>query len=237
MIDSGASGMGFVDPAFAARCGAQLRPSSRRITLADGSEVRAAGEVTLTYSLAGAHVPRQGGHAAGALHVDVHRHAAGAARAHPGHGLAGAAPRADRIPRAQHPAARRRRGQAALHPSAGALQRRRQRGGGGRAAAAQGHRAEASAQADAPRAGRAAVRGAHRAAQPSTTQPTASEPSPGSEHPRVKALLDEFRSTCSASRSRACRASVAWSTPSSCMPGTCHRPHARCATRARRTLR
>ena len=52
MIDSGASGMGFVDPAFVARCGAQLRPSSRRITLADGSEVRAAGEVTLTYSLA-----------------------------------------------------------------------------------------------------------------------------------------------------------------------------------------
>jgi hypothetical protein len=52
MIDSGASGMGFVDPAFARRCGAQLRPSSRRITLANGSEVRAAGEVTLSYSLA-----------------------------------------------------------------------------------------------------------------------------------------------------------------------------------------
>ena len=52
MIDSGASGMGFVDPEFAQRCGAQLRPSSRRITLADGSEVRAAGEATLTYSLA-----------------------------------------------------------------------------------------------------------------------------------------------------------------------------------------
>lgn len=52
MIDSGASGMGFVDPTFAQRCGAHLRPSSRRITLADGSEVRAAGEVTLTYSLA-----------------------------------------------------------------------------------------------------------------------------------------------------------------------------------------
>ena len=55
MIDSGASGMGFADPAFVSRCGAQLRPSSRRITLADGSEVRAAGEATLTYSLA-AHV-------------------------------------------------------------------------------------------------------------------------------------------------------------------------------------
>ena len=52
MIDSGASGTGFVDPAFVQRCGAQLRPSSRRITLADGSEARAVGEVTLTYSLA-----------------------------------------------------------------------------------------------------------------------------------------------------------------------------------------
>ena len=52
MIDSGASGMGFVDPAFVQRCGAQLRPSSKRITLADGSEVRATGEVTLSYSLA-----------------------------------------------------------------------------------------------------------------------------------------------------------------------------------------
>jgi hypothetical protein len=52
MIDSGASGMGFADPALVARCGAELRPSSRRITLADGSEVRAAGEATLTYSLA-----------------------------------------------------------------------------------------------------------------------------------------------------------------------------------------
>ena len=51
MIDSGASGMGFVDPAFVQRCGGQVRPSSRRIILADGSEVRAAGEVTLSYSL------------------------------------------------------------------------------------------------------------------------------------------------------------------------------------------
>jgi hypothetical protein len=51
MIDSGASGMGFVDPAFVQRCGATVRPSSRRIVLADGSEVRAAGEATLCYSL------------------------------------------------------------------------------------------------------------------------------------------------------------------------------------------
>ncbi|MDD2978257.1 reverse transcriptase domain-containing protein, partial [Aquabacterium sp.] len=52
MIDSGASGMGFVDPAFVQQCGVALRPSSQRITLADGSEVRAAGLATLTYSLA-----------------------------------------------------------------------------------------------------------------------------------------------------------------------------------------
>jgi hypothetical protein len=51
MIDSGASGMGFVDPVFVQRCGATLKPSSRRIVLADGSEVRAAGEVTLSYTL------------------------------------------------------------------------------------------------------------------------------------------------------------------------------------------
>lgn len=52
MIDSGASGLGFVDPAFVQQCGVQLRPLSQRITLADGSEVRAAGEATLTYTLA-----------------------------------------------------------------------------------------------------------------------------------------------------------------------------------------
>ena len=51
MVDSGASGVGFVDSTFAQRCGATVRPSKRRITLADGSEVRAAGEVTLSYSL------------------------------------------------------------------------------------------------------------------------------------------------------------------------------------------
>ena len=51
MVDSGASGMGFADPGLVRRCGAQIRPSSRRIILADGSEVRAAGEVTLSYSL------------------------------------------------------------------------------------------------------------------------------------------------------------------------------------------
>ena len=53
MIDSGASGMGFVDPAFARRCGATLQPSKRRIVLADGSEVDAQGQVALQYSIAG----------------------------------------------------------------------------------------------------------------------------------------------------------------------------------------
>jgi hypothetical protein len=51
MIDSGASGMGFVDPAFVKRCGATTQPSSRRIVLADGSEVQATGEATLSYLL------------------------------------------------------------------------------------------------------------------------------------------------------------------------------------------
>jgi hypothetical protein len=51
MVDSGASGMGFADPVFVQRCGGRVRPSSRRIVLADGSEVQAAGEVTLSYSL------------------------------------------------------------------------------------------------------------------------------------------------------------------------------------------
>jgi len=51
MVDSGASGMGFVDPLFVRRCGAPVRLSSRRIVLADGSEVQAAGEATLSYSL------------------------------------------------------------------------------------------------------------------------------------------------------------------------------------------
>lgn len=51
MVDSGASGEGFVDPDFARRCGAAVRPSSRLIVLADGTEVSAAGEATITYTL------------------------------------------------------------------------------------------------------------------------------------------------------------------------------------------
>ena len=52
MVDSGASGIGFVDPTFVAKCGATVQPSSHRIALADGSVVRATGEVELRYALA-----------------------------------------------------------------------------------------------------------------------------------------------------------------------------------------
>jgi len=52
MIDSGASGTGFVDPTFVARCGAIVRPSQRQVALADGTVVQATGEVDLKYALA-----------------------------------------------------------------------------------------------------------------------------------------------------------------------------------------
>ena len=52
MVDSGASGVGFVDPTFVERCGVTVQPTQRRIELADGSIVRADGEVTLEYTLA-----------------------------------------------------------------------------------------------------------------------------------------------------------------------------------------
>jgi RNase H-like domain found in reverse transcriptase/Reverse transcriptase (RNA-dependent DNA polymerase)/Integrase zinc binding domain len=52
MADSGATGVGFVDPTFVERCGMAVQPSQRRIELADGSIVRAEGEVTLEYALA-----------------------------------------------------------------------------------------------------------------------------------------------------------------------------------------
>jgi len=51
MIDSGASGTGFADPLFVQRCGATVRPSARRIVLANGEEVQAEGEATLEHSL------------------------------------------------------------------------------------------------------------------------------------------------------------------------------------------
>jgi hypothetical protein len=52
LLDSGASGTGFIDSAFAARCGLSLSPSDRSIKLADGTVVAAAGQVAVTYSLA-----------------------------------------------------------------------------------------------------------------------------------------------------------------------------------------
>ena len=51
MVDSGASGIGFIDTEFANRCGLKLRSSTRRVALADGSIVAAAGEVDVTYAL------------------------------------------------------------------------------------------------------------------------------------------------------------------------------------------
>jgi len=44
--------MGFVDTSFARQCGVTLRTSQQRIALADGSVVRADGEITLSYTLA-----------------------------------------------------------------------------------------------------------------------------------------------------------------------------------------
>ena len=191
--------MGFVDPAFVQRCGAQVRPSSRRIILADGSEVRAAGEVTLTYSLRRLHVRAQGGHAAGALHVDVHRDAAGAVRAHPRHRLAGAAPRAaSASASAASSCASTAQGRQQLHPPAHALQRRRQRGAGGGTAAAQGHHAEARVQADAQGQVAAAVRGADRSAvarRRRAARDRRDTAVPGSDHPLIAPLLEEFAST------------------------------------------
>jgi predicted aspartyl protease len=52
MVDSGASGIGFIDPRFAAKCKATVRPTQRHVTLADGSVVQAVGEATISYSLA-----------------------------------------------------------------------------------------------------------------------------------------------------------------------------------------
>jgi transposase InsO family protein len=51
LLDSGASGSGFVDPAFAASCGLKLEPSDRLVQLADGTVVTAAGQVTLDFTL------------------------------------------------------------------------------------------------------------------------------------------------------------------------------------------
>jgi len=53
-LDSGASGQGFIDPAFAARCGLTLLSSDRTIKLANGTVVPATGQVTAAYALAAA---------------------------------------------------------------------------------------------------------------------------------------------------------------------------------------
>jgi transposase InsO family protein len=57
LVDSGASGQGFIDADFAARCGLAVQPSRDTIQLADGTVVPAAGRVTVQYSLAAAKGP------------------------------------------------------------------------------------------------------------------------------------------------------------------------------------
>ena len=57
LVDSGASGQGFIDADFAARCGLVVQPSRDTIQLADGTIVSAAGRVTVQYSLAAAKGP------------------------------------------------------------------------------------------------------------------------------------------------------------------------------------
>ena len=57
LVDSGASGQGFIDASFAARCGLLVLPSADTIQLADGSVVSAAGRVAVQYTLAAAKGP------------------------------------------------------------------------------------------------------------------------------------------------------------------------------------
>lgn len=57
LVDSGASGQGFIDSAFAARCGLSVQQSTDTIQLADGTVVSAAGKTTVCYSLAAAKGP------------------------------------------------------------------------------------------------------------------------------------------------------------------------------------
>ena len=51
LLDSGASGPGFINPAFAARCGLSLKPSPHTVQLADGTIVPAAGETSVDFTL------------------------------------------------------------------------------------------------------------------------------------------------------------------------------------------
>jgi len=60
LLDSGASGPGFISPAFAKQCGLTLAPSANTVQLADGTIVSAAGQVTIDYTLSptkGAAIP------------------------------------------------------------------------------------------------------------------------------------------------------------------------------------
>ena len=51
LLDSGASGPGFINPAFAARCGLSLKPSPHTVQLADGTIVPAAGQTSVDFTL------------------------------------------------------------------------------------------------------------------------------------------------------------------------------------------
>ena len=51
LVDSGASGPGFINPAFAERCGLSLSPSPNTVQLADGTIVSAAGQVSVGFTL------------------------------------------------------------------------------------------------------------------------------------------------------------------------------------------
>ena len=60
LLDSGASGPGFINPAFVERCGLSLAPSANTVQLADGTIVPAAGQVAVDFTLApttGAAIP------------------------------------------------------------------------------------------------------------------------------------------------------------------------------------
>jgi transposase InsO family protein len=51
LVDSGAEGLGFINTAFAERCGLPLSPSQNSVQLADGTVVAAAGVATVNYTL------------------------------------------------------------------------------------------------------------------------------------------------------------------------------------------
>ena len=52
LVDSGASGPGFINPTFASKIGLTLAPSRNTVQLADGTVVSAAGQVSVDYTLA-----------------------------------------------------------------------------------------------------------------------------------------------------------------------------------------